>query len=318
MKPRLVLTRRLPAPVAARAAAMFDVLGADAMGPQEALAAAVAHGAAALLVSGRLRLDAQMIAALPASVRIAANCAAGVDNIDIAAAKARGLIVTNTPDAVSDCTADFAFMLMLNACRRGAEYARIMQAGWRRGFGMDEMLGVRVSGKRLGIVGMGRIGQAVARRARGFGMDVLYHNRAPLPPELAQGAVYFSTLEAMLPHCDIISLHAPGGEATRGMMDAKALALLPRGAVLVNTARGALVDEAALIAALDSGQLFAAGLDVFAREPDYDLRLRDLPNVFLTPHMGSATQETRIAMGMRALDNIAAVCAGRPPLDPLY
>jgi lactate dehydrogenase-like 2-hydroxyacid dehydrogenase len=317
MKPRLVVTRRLPEAVAARVAAEFDALCADAMEPQAALAAAIEHQASALLVSGRLRLDAAMIAALPASVRIVANCAAGIDNIDIAAARARGLIVTNTPDAVSDCTADFAFMLMLNACRRGAEYSQIMQAGWRRRFGMDEMLGVRVSGKRLGILGMGRIGQAVARRARGFGMRVLYHNRTPLAPELAQGAEYFATLEAMLPQCDILSLHAPGGEGTRGIISAGALAMLPRGAVLVNTARGELVDEAALIEALGAGQLFAAGLDVFAREPDYDLRLRDLPNVSLTPHMGSATQETRTAMAMRALDNITAVCAGRPPLDPV-
>ena len=318
MKPRLVVTRRLPEAVAARVATEFEALCGEDMTPQEALAAAVEHRAAALLVSGRLRLDAELISALPASLRIAANCAAGIDNIDIAAARARGLIVTNTPDAVTDCTADFAFMLMLNACRRAAAYARIMQAGWRRRFGMDEMLGVRVSGKRLGILGMGRIGQAVARRARGFGMQVLYHNRTPLAPELAQGAEYFATLEAMAPQCDILSLHAPGGVDTRGIVGAKVLALLPRGAVLVNTARGALVDEAALIAALGSGQLFAAGLDVFAQEPDYDLRLRGLPNVFLTPHMGSATLETRTAMGMRALDNIAAVCAGLPPLDPLY
>jgi lactate dehydrogenase-like 2-hydroxyacid dehydrogenase len=227
------------------------------------------------------------------------------------------VVVTNTPDVLTDCTADLAFMLILCACRRASEYERIMRQGWRQGFGLPDMLGLRPSGRTLGIVGMGRIGRAVAQRARGFGMRVLYSNRSRLPPGLEGGAEYFADWRAMLPRCQILSLHLPGGPGNDGMMDREAFALLPPGAVFVNAARGALVDEDALVEALASGRLFAAGLDVFRNEPDYDLRLAGLPNVFLTPHVASATVETRDAMGHRALDNVAAVLAGRPPMDPV-
>ena len=208
-------------------------------------------------------------------------------------------------------------MLILCACRRASEYERIMRQGWRKGFGLPDMLGLRPSGRTLGIIGMGRIGRAVAQRARGFGMRVLYSNRSRLPPGLEEGAEYHADWRAMLPRCQILSLHLPGGPGSDGMMDRGAFALLPPGAVFVNAARGALVDEDALVEALASGRLFAAGLDVFRKEPDYDLRLAELPNVFLTPHVASATVETRDAMGHRALDNVAAVLAGRPPMDPV-
>ena len=175
---------------------------------------------------------------------------------------------------------------------------------------------MRPSGRTLGIVGMGRIGQAVARRARGFDMRVLYHNRKRLPPDQEEGAEYVERLEALLPRSEILSLHLPGGGAGT-LMTREAFALLPRGAVFVNTARGSLVDEDALLEALQSGHLFAAGLDVFRREPDFDLRFAALPNVFLTPHVASATTETRNQMGFKALDNIAAVLAGRPAINPV-
>ena len=226
--------------------------------------------------------------------------------------------MTNTPGVLTECTADFAMMLLLAAARRGAEYDRIMRQGWRRRIGQGELLGVRVTGKRVGILGMGRIGRAFAQRARGFDMKVLYHGRTRLPPELEQGAEYFSEFHDMLPHCDFLSVHAPGGAATNKIIDARALSLLPDGAVLVNVARGSLVDEDALLDALTSGKLFAAGLDVFRDEPDYDLRFPKLENVVLAPHVGSASKETRDAMGFRALDNIAAVLAGRPAIDPLW
>ncbi len=226
--------------------------------------------------------------------------------------------MTNTPGVLDDCTADHAMMLLLAAARRGAEYDRIMRQGWRYRIGQGDLLGVRVSGKRVGILGMGRIGQAFARRARGFDMTVLYHGRTRLPPEQEQGARYFADFHAMLPHCDFLSIHAPGGAATERMIDARALSLLPDGAVLVNVARGSLIDEDALFEALTSGKLFAAGLDVFRSEPDYDLRFAALDNVVLSPHVGSASRETRDAMGFRALDNIAAVLAGQPALDPLW
>jgi hydroxypyruvate reductase len=182
---------------------------------------------------------------------------------------------------------------------------------------MGEFLGLKVTGKRLGIFGMGRIGQAMAKRARGFDMQILYSNRSRLPPELELGARYFADLKEMLPLCDILAIHAPATRETDKVIDAEALSLLPKGAILVNTARGQLIDEEALLAALKSGHLFAAGLDVFRSEPDFDLRFAELPNVFLTPHIGSATVETRNAMGFRALDNIAAICSGSPAIDPL-
>jgi hydroxypyruvate reductase len=175
-----------------------------------------------------------------------------------------------------------------------------------------------VTGKRIGILGMGGIGRAMAQRARGFDMHVMYCNRRRLPPDLEAGAVWFETLHDMLPHCDFLSVHAPGGAATNRILDAHALSLLPDGAVIVNTARGSLIDEDALYTALTSGKLFAAGLDVFRDEPNFDLRFAALDNVMLSPHVGSASRETRNAMGFKALDNIAAVLAGRPAIDPLW
>jgi lactate dehydrogenase-like 2-hydroxyacid dehydrogenase len=288
------------------------------MTPDEAIAALTETNADALMLTSHLKFGADMIAKLPANVKIAATCSVGFEHIDVAAAKDRGLPVTNTPDVLTDCTADLTFLLILAACRRAHEYDAIMRAGWRRGYGLGEMLGIKVSGKRLGILGLGRIGQAVAHRARGFGMRVLYSNPRRLPPEQEQGAAYFPAFTDMLPQCDILTLHARSGPDTAGIMDAEKFALLPKGAGFVNAARGNLVDEAALLAALQSGHLFAAGLDVFHNEPAFDLRFADLPNTFLIPHMGSATIETRTAMGMRALDNIAAVLAGRAPIDPLW
>ena len=263
-----------------------------------------------------MRITAAHAAAFPPSLRIIANPTAGFDHMDVAATKAAGVVVTNAPDALTDCTADLAMMLLLNACRRASESAAIMRAGWRENFGFAANLGLKVSGRTLGIVGMGRIGRAMARRARGFGMRVLYHNRRRLAPELEQGAEFVDSLEALLPRAQVLSLHLPGGEAGT-LMTREAFALLPSGAVFINTARGSLVDEDALIEALRSGHLFAAGLDVFRNEPAFDLRFNDLPNVFMTPHCASATVETRDAMGFCALDNIAAVLSGREALDPV-
>jgi lactate dehydrogenase-like 2-hydroxyacid dehydrogenase len=315
--PRVVVVSPVPEPVAERARGEFAaVLSQDRnMTPEEMLAHARSAPIEAVFLTSRLKLDAKTVAALPERIRIVATCSVGYDHIDVAACEARGLVVTNTPDVLTDATADLTFMLILCASRRAAEYHTIMRAGWREPFGMNHMLGVQVSGKTLGIIGMGRIGRAVARRARGFGMAVLYHDLDRLPPELEDGAVFCSSLHEMLPRSQIVTLHTPA--ASSPIMNRETISLLPRGAVLVNAARGNLVDEDALVEALESGQLFAAGLDVYQSEPDYDLRLRDLPNVFMTPHMGSATVETRDAMGFRTLDNIAAVLSGRPPIDPV-
>src|ERR1700712_487754 len=275
MKPRLVLACLTTTDVVARARAEFDAVIADGpadMTVAEVRQAAAAHQAEAIFFTNTLPLDAVAIRGLPASVRVGATCSVGHDHIDVTAARARGIAVTNTPGVLDECTADHAMMLLLAAARRGAEYDRIMRQGWRYRIGQGDLLGVRVTGKRIGILGMGRIGRAFAQRARGFDMKVLYHGRNRLPPELERGAQYFADFHAMLPHCDFISIHAPGGPATERMVDARALALLPESAVLVNVARGSLIDEDALYDALSSGKLFAAGLDVFREEPDYDMR----------------------------------------------
>jgi len=319
MKPRLIVSRQIAPDVVTRIHQDYDCpYEGKEMSASEVIAALHAHKADALLITSHVRYGAAEIAAIPDHVKILATYSVGTDHIDIAACKARGLQASNTPNVLTECTADLALLLMLNAFRRGAEYEAIMRKGWRVGYGMGEMMGRRMSGKTLGILGMGRIGRAVAARARGFGMRILYHNARRLPAELEAGAEYVADFRAMLPQIDVLSLHAPAGPSTTGIMNAETFALMKPGAVFINTARGALVDEDALLDALQSNHLFAAGLDVFKSEPEFDLRFAALPNVFLTPHMASATVETRNAMGYRALDNIAAVLAGRPPLDPLW
>lgn len=321
MKPRLVLACLMPTDVNTRAAAEFDAVivdGKDDMTVPQVVDAATKHRADAIMFTNTLPLNADAIAQLPASVKVGATSSVGFDHIDVRAAKARGMVVTNTPGVLTECTADHAFMMLLGAARRAYEYDRIMRQGWRYRIGQGDLLGVRVTGKTLGILGMGRIGQAMAQRGRGFDMKIVYHARNRLPPEQEQGATYFADFHAMLPHCDFLSLHAPATPMTDKIIDASALALLPKGAVLVNVSRGGLVDEDALYAALTSGHLFAAGLDVFRQEPDFDLRFATLDNVLLSPHVGSASRETRNAMGYRALDNIAAVLSGRGAIDPLW
>lgn len=321
MKHRLVVGFLTTPNVVARARDEFDAMvhdGPSDMTAEELIAAANAHRADAVVFTNTLPFNADTIARLPASVKVAATSSVGYDHIDVAAAKARGIQVCNTPGVLTECTADLGMMLMLAAARRGAEYDRLMRQGWGRRIGQGELLGVRVSGKRVGILGMGRIGQAFADRCRGFGMKIMYHSRNRLPAGQEKGATYFATFHEMLPHCDFLSIHAPGGAATAKVVDAKALSLMPDGAILVNVSRGSLVDEDALLEALKSGKLFAAGLDVFQTEPDYDRRFAELDNVVLAPHMGSASRETRDGMGGKALDNIASVLAGRGPIDPLW
>ncbi len=319
-KAKIVVARPVPDAVTERARSEFDAVVSEDrdLDADEVVAALEAHRADALFFSSNLKMDRALIARLPASVRIAATCSVGYDHIDVEAARERGLMVTNTPEVLTDCTADLAFMLILCACRRAWEHADVMRGGWRRSFGMRDMLGMQVSGQTLGIVGFGRIGRAMARRARGFNMRVLYTDIRAAPAGQDEGAEFVPSLRALLPRCRIVTLHAPGGAGTDRMMNAETIGLMARGSVLVNAARGTLVDEDALIDALRTGQLASAGLDVFRSEPDFDMRLAELPNVFLSPHMGSATVETRDAMGFRALDNIAAVLAGQPAIDPLW
>jgi lactate dehydrogenase-like 2-hydroxyacid dehydrogenase len=224
-------------------------------------------------------------------------------------------VVTNTPDVLSDATAEIAMLCMLGAARRGAEGNRLVREGrwdfWSPAF----MVGRQVTGKRFGVMGMGRVGRVAAERARGFGMEVHYHNRTRLPEHLEKGAIHHDTVEGLLEVSDVLSLHCPATPETTGIINAETLAKLPEGAILVNTARGNLVDEEALVAALKTGRLYAAGLDVFRDEPGGNPKIAALDNVFLLPHIGSATHETRDAMGFRALDNLDAFFAGQEPQD---
>ena len=260
-------------------------------------------------------LSAAVIARLPERLRAIVNFSVGVDHVDLAAAKARGIAVTNTPEVLSDATAEIAMLLMLGAARRASEGERLLRSGGWTTWSPAFMVGIGVTGKRLGIVGMGRVGLVTARRARGFDMTVHYHNHRRLAAELEAGATFHESLEAMLPECDFLSIHCPATPETRKLINAERIALLPDHAILVNTARGAIVDEAALLAALASGKLAAAGLDVYDNEPAIDPAFRAVENAFLLPHIGSATRETRDAMGFRALDNLDAITAGNEPRD---
>lgn len=315
-KPKLLITRKLRDAVEARAARDYDVVltPGDAVLGQDALIAACRQVDAVLPCHSE-HFNADVIAAIGPGLKIIANHSVGVDHVDLAAAKAAGIVVTNTPDVLSDATAEIAILCMLGAARRGAEGDAMIRAGkwdfWSPAF----MVGRQVTGKRFGVVGMGRVGQVTADRARGFGMEIHYHNRRRLPEHLEKGAVFHPTLDSLLAVSDVLSLHCPATPENTGLINARTLALLPDRAILVNTARGALVDEAALVAALTSGKLFAAGLDVFRQEPGGNPAIAALPNVFLLPHIGSATEETRDAMGFRALDNLDAFFAGQAPGD---
>jgi len=273
--------------------------------------ARAAEGADALLCAPADRLDAACIEALPASLRVLATFSVGMDHIDLAAARARGLPVVNTPGVLSAATAEFTMLLLLEAARRAGEGERRLRAGAWRGWSPSGFLGTEVNGKTLGIFGMGRIGQALAAMARGFSMKVHYRNRTRLNPALEAGATYHSDDASFLQASQFLALLAPGGETTRHWLNATRLAQLPASAIVVNTARGTLVDDAALIAALRCRHVAAAGLDVFPDEPNVPPGYLDLESVVLTPHIASATTETRAAMGHLALDGIDAVLAGR-------
>lgn len=315
-KPKVVVTRKLPAAVEARLARDYQAsFNCDDHVYSTDELVELADGADALLPCHSEHLDARAIARLPDSVKVIANFSVGVDHVDLDAAKARGIVVTNTPDVLSDATAEIAVLLMLGAARRASEGDRLIRNGAWKLWSPAFMVGTQVTGKRLGIVGMGRVGRVVASRARGFDMEIHYHNRRRLPVEAEQGAVFHERLDALLGAVDVLSLHCPAGPETRELLGRERLALLREGAVVVNTARGALVDDDALIDALKRGRVAAAGLDVFNGEPDIHPGYRDLDNVFLLPHIGSATRETRDAMGFRALDNLDAVFAGRAPRD---
>lgn len=304
--------------VEARLAQSFDVILStdDRAMPQDEIVAKAA-GCDGLLVTSMDTVREEMIAALPRSIRIIATFSAGFDHISIPAAKARGIAVTNTPGVLTDATADIAMLLILGAARGASWGDRMVRENRWAPPSPISPLGYDVTGRSLGILGMGRIGQALARRAHAFGMAIHYHNRRPVQMEKGLEPVYHPSFSDMLPHCDFLSVNCASTVETRGIVNAETIGLLPDGAILVNSARGDIVDDGAVIAALKSGKLAAAGLDVFRNEPDIDPRYRTLDNVFLLPHLGSATPGTRTAMGMRALDNLEAFFRGETPRDLL-
>jgi lactate dehydrogenase-like 2-hydroxyacid dehydrogenase len=315
VRPRLVITRRLPVPVEQRASRDYDVrLNADDRPFGPAVWADRAAGADAILCVASDRVDRAAIETLPASVRAIATFSVGYNHVDLEAAAARGIVVTNTPDVLTDATADVAMLLLIGAARRAGEGEALMRARAWAGWTPTQLLGTHLGGKRLGILGLGRIGGAVARRALAFGMEVHYlSSRDREVPGVP--LVRHASEDTFWPACQFLSLHVPLAPATRGLLDATRIARLPRGAIVVNTARGEVVDDEALLAALRTGHVAAAGLDVYAGEPDVHPGYAALPNTFLLPHLGSATHETRCAMGFRALDNLDAVFAGRAPRD---
>ncbi|MBI0537283.1 D-glycerate dehydrogenase [Roseomonas sp. KE2513] len=308
-RPTLLQTRSLPEAVEARAARDYEIRRPE--GPDRALDSAsllrAAEGCAGILCAAGDALDAATIAALPGSVRIIATFSVGTDHIALDAARARGIAVTNTPEVLSVATAEIAMLLILMCARRAGEAERLLRAREWTGWAPTQLMGVTLEGKRLGILGMGRIGRELARMARGMGMAIHYRNRARLSPAEEEGAAFHAEDDAFLASCDVLSMHIPGGEATRHWLDAARIAKLPRGAIVVNTGRGTTVDDAALCQALKTGHLRAAGLDVFTGEPAIFEGYYSAPNVTLLPHLGSATAETRDAMGFRCLENLDAL-----------
>jgi glyoxylate reductase len=270
-----------------------------------------AAGAAVVVVTATDRLDAETIGRLPRSVRALATYSVGHEHLDLTAAKARGLAVLFTPDVLSDSVADTAMLLMLGAARRVVESSDLVRSGSWTGWTPLQLLGREVHGARLGILGMGRIGRAIAKRARGFDMAVHYHNRSRLAAALEAGAIFHATLDGLLAESDFLCIACPASPGTRHLIDATRIERLPPGAIVVNIARGEVIDDRALMPALQSGRLFAAGLDVFEGEPDICPAYRTLPNAFALPHIGTATMQTRLAMARLLVDGIAAWHAGR-------
>ena len=317
-RPRVVVTRRLPPLIEARMTELFhtDLSLDDAPMDRAALAAAVAQYDV-LVPTITDRIDAALIESAGPQLKLIANFGNGVDHIDLKAARARGILVTNTPGVLTEDTADMAMALLLAVPRRLAEGERLVRAGAWQGWTPGGMLGHRIGGKALGILGMGRIGQAVARRARAFGLSIHYHNRHRLPKvvEAELQAQWHPNLDEMLGAIDLLTIHTPRNADSEGLIDADRIALLRPHVYVINTSRGGIVDEDALVDALENGRLAGAGLDVWQHEPRIDPRLLALPNVVMTPHMGSATFEGRLATGEKVITNIRMWADGHRPPD---
>lgn len=316
--PRVFVTRHLLPEVETRLAELFEATLNTAdrpLSPEELVAGA--RNCDVLVPTVTDRIDAALIEAAGPDMKLIANFGAGTDHIDLAAAAARRVMVTNTPGVFTDDTADIAMEMIIGLPRRVREGIALVRRGEWTGWTPTALLGVKLAGKTLGIVGMGRIGQAVAHRARAFGLQIAYHNRKPLPAAV-EGmftARYVPTLDALVAEADILTLHCPANADSRHVIDARRIALMKPGACLINTARGDLVDQEALIAALDAGRLGGAGLDVYPDEPAVDPRLLKIPNVMTLPHIGSATREGRAESGHKVIANIRVWADGHRPPD---
>lgn len=319
-KPKAYLCRRYTESIEVALLARYELHvneGDGILSPEEIVLAA--SGSQILLASATEQINEDVLRRLSPALRHVATLSVGYDHINMSVARELGISVLNTPDVLSDACAEIAMMLMLNACRRGFEADRMVRSGNWTGWSPTQLLGVGLKGKRVVIFGMGRIGREIAARARAFGMEIHYHNRRPLPPEQAANAIYHANLDEALQVADVLVIAAPGSPQLKGIINAARIELMPAGAVLVNISRGELVDDDALINALSTGRLFAAGLDVFANEPNVDPRYRELDNVFLSPHIGSATKEARDAMGWLLVNGLDALYQGFTPanlLDP--
>ncbi|MFV1852532.1 MAG: 2-hydroxyacid dehydrogenase [Thalassospira sp.] len=317
-KPLVVVTRKLPEAIETRMMELFDArLNIDdaAMSKSELIDAV--KEADVLVPTVTDKIDAAVLAHAGPNLRLIANFGTGVDHVDLQTARSRGITVTNTPDVLTEDTADMTMALILSVSRRLAEGERLIRKGDWAGWGPTLMLGHRIWGKRLGIVGMGRIGRALARRAKGFGLSVHYHNRRRVHPEIEEelDATYWESLDQMLAHVDVVSVNCPHTPATYHLLSARRLKLMQPHAILVNTARGEIVDEPALTRMLADGEIAGAGLDVFEHEPAVNPKLLELQNAVLLPHMGSATIEGRVDMGEKVLINIKTFVDGHTPPD---
>jgi lactate dehydrogenase-like 2-hydroxyacid dehydrogenase len=316
--PRVIVTRELPDAVMARLEDLFDAVNnrGDAPLSRDALAAAM-RDCDVLVPAVTDSIDAELIAQAGERLKLIANFGAGVNHIDLKAARARGIIVTNTPGVLTEDTADMTMALILSVPRRLAEGEKLVRSGEWKGWSPGGMLGRRIGGKALGIVGMGRIGQAVARRARAFGLSIHYHNRHRLPKvvEAELQAEWHPHLDELLGAIDILTLHTPLNADSRDLIDRRRISLLRPHVFVINASRGGILDEDALVEALEAGRLAGAGLDVWRHEPEIDPRLLALPNVVMTPHMGSATYEGRVASGEKVIQNIRMWADGHRPPD---
>ena len=318
-RPKVVVTRRLPEPVETRMRELFDVTLNENDAPMDAGALRMAMASADVLVPTLTdTIDQKLLAQAGPNLRLIANYGAGIDHIDVQTARSRGILVSNTPGVLSEDTADMTMALILAIPRRITEGMAMMQSGDWQGWSPTAIMGHRLEGKRLGILGMGRIGQAVARRAKAFGLQIHYHNRRRLHEDIEAEteATYWESLDQMLARVDIVSVNCPHTPATYHLLSARRLKLLKPSAYVVNTARGEIIDEPALVRMLASkGEIAGAGLDVFEHEPGINPRLLNMPNVVVLPHMASATVEGRIEMGEKVIINIKTFADGHRPPD---